>query len=171
MPAFRRVGPKRGRSPRVRRNHFPFVHRNWLYGSISARAEEPFESLDSPREYKVDLRACGGTPSGKRAVLRAAGRSPRVRRNHEVLEPGWREEGSISARAEEPSCRRRAWRSRGVDLRACGGTSKTRIAPASISGRSPRVRRNRPLAQSACAYSGSISARAEEPSSLCSCQS
>ena len=134
--------PPQGRSPRVRRNRKDGTMTNTAKGSISARAEEPARWRRSLRRVRVDLRACGGTPPAARSVSHAAGRSPRVRRNHSLNHSSDRDRGSISARAEEPCAINRARSHSRVDLRACGGTSCVQYGTVLPSGRSPRVRRN-----------------------------
>ena len=138
------VTPSReGRSPRVRRNPRRDGQITRRYGSISARAEEPVLQMQCSFVFWVDLRACGGTPADMAALPNAEGRSPRVRRNLEARRAAGLVRGSISARAEEPAWQRPTGEGSRVDLRACGGTCTRSAAASFISGRSPRVRRNR----------------------------
>ncbi len=152
-----------GRSPRVRRNRARCVAPALLGGSISARAEEPCGYTPTLNLQWVDLRACGGTTTRRSSLPRPRGRSPRVRRNRVLMSSAMLLIGSISARAEEPRQSRvpGAWAR--VDLRACGGTTSAADQDASITGRSPRVRRNLLASRAHGFERGSISARAEEP--------
>src|SRR5690606_12862743 len=94
---------------------------------------------------------------------RRSGRSPRVRRNRGEYVGYGQGDGSISARAEEPSFGAIRSARFTVDLRACGGTSKGQSRDGEPEGRSPRVRRNLAGVGGGRDGAGSISARAEEP--------
>src|SRR5690606_32889347 len=111
----------------------------------------------------VDLRACGGTTRRTYWDEPWPGRSPRVRRNQQLLAQNIGVIGSISARAEEPDRVVFLQAGNRVDLRACGGTVAKLKDAERVPGRSPRVRRNPDAPRASNGARGSISARAEEP--------
>ena len=133
-----------GRSPRVRRNLVAPMRCVGAVGSISARAEEPLPALWTAFHSGVDLRACGGTQSGPPKVGLQRGRSPRERRNLEHVGDDLGNDGSISARAEEPLALKPL-----IYLYV----SKSQARPTGHGRRTNRT----------LALQGSISARAEEP--------
>ena len=91
------------------------------------------------------------------------GRSPRVRRSPALALGAHIDDGSISARAEEPRRCASALIAARVDLRACGGATAAGTWTFPAAGRSPRVRRSHHAMVFSGAPEGSISARAEEP--------
>ena len=135
----------RGRSPLARRSLSRLRASRASRGSISARAEEPSPGWCGRGRGRVDLRSRGGAVRPPPGAARRLGRSPLARRS--LLVPAHRgvENGSISARAEEPRARRGRGQKEGVDLRLRGG-AVSHVGIASKGG-------------------GSISARAEEPAS------
>src|SRR5262245_49195054 len=117
----------------------------------------------SPGAVAVDLRAGGGTGPVSIHQEHGTGRSPRGRRNRLGSYALGALIRSISARAEEPAIHGPSLRTRGVDLRAGGGTERAQRVYQRFKGRSPRGRRNHLLRLSHPGHEGSISARAEEP--------
>ena len=113
---------------------------------------------------RVYPRACGGTFRCRRALSMLSGLSPRVRGNlRGLLRLQW-SDGSIPARAGEPTRATVRWLRRRVYPRACGGTFQTRPAPGTPMGLSPRVRGNPRSSWTRPIGWGSIPARAGEPS-------
>ena len=152
-----------GLSPRVRGNPRLRNRARHLIGSIPACAGEP-EIIDSqsPRG-KVYPRVCGGTEARLGIPTASQGLSPRVRGNHGGPCCRGIVEGSIPARAGEPSVpHHRRLRVR-VYPRACGGTVRKLGNLYNVSGLSPRVRGNLHLGYLRRFLSGSIPARAGEP--------
>ena len=93
----------------------------------------------------------------------AMGLSPRVRGNHVIPHHFPADDGSIPARAGEPSrTRLDAWLTR-VYPRACGGTTSTSACMSPAGGLSPRVRGNRRRRLQHAVRERSIPARAGEP--------
>ena len=154
-----------------------------MRGSISAGAEEPRPEWPPPARRWVYLRGaeeppcrghpscltgiylrgCGGTHSTSAAPQTGQGLSPRVRRNRLERRLKLRDDGSISAGAEEPRETARRFVPAGVYLRGCGGTSFPRLVTVYVPGLSPRVRRNLNHLPVSKRLTGSISAGAEEP--------
>ena len=131
-----------GLSPRVRGNQVVEEPIGRVLGSIPARAGEPARPAGGPRRCWVYPRACGGT-GGVQAALRAGhGLSPRVRGNREVALLRPRLDGSIPARAGEPSRTGGSPSGSTVYPRACGGTTNGAMSWPCSSGLSPRVRGN-----------------------------
>ncbi len=176
-----------GLSPRVRGNLAAEANEWLARRSIPARAGEPLEARISSVADKVYPRACGGTRADFKCRCILAGLSPRVRGNrvwgNALVEiersiparAGNRRQtisrtsarGSIPARAGEPQRRLRLTCPPGVYPRACGGTYASEWAVEQEMGLSPRVRGNRRLSAAFYLKSGSIPARAGEPSSSC----
>ena len=152
-----------GLSPRVRGNHARRQWPNTGNGSIPARAGEPTPRPRDPTPTTVYPRACGGTPVGRGEDCRLAGLSPRVRGNLSDQRPQVVGNGSIPARAGEPSAILPASSGCAVYPRACGGTSRVDADVYSQVGLSPRVRGNRSARPGAHPGRGSIPARAGEP--------
>ena len=87
-------------------------------------------------------RVCGGTIAKKRAMVDAAGLSPRVRGNPVAVADEAHLEGSIPACAGEPTQHHALRRQRKVYPRVCGGTIIATKMSGSNLGLSPRVRGN-----------------------------
>ena len=121
-----------GRSPRVRGSPPIAPTRCGHGGSIPARAGEPHRWTHGTGVPRVDPRACGGAVPADWKLLKVVGRSPRVRgsraRSHGELVT----QGSIPARAGEPSKCCHPISPVRVDPRACGGAcrSSTQSRPA-----------------------------------------
>ena len=155
--------PWRGASPRERRNRSVATSRMHSTRRISARAEEPLSTWIGADAQRAHLRASGGTRARYSDSTGETGASPRERRNPDITARPTEHRGRISARAEEP---RRHWRvtSRfSAHLRASGGTAQMRSMTSSVSGASPRERRNPQTRRTRSSSRGRISARAEEP--------
>ena len=157
------MSPRSGLSPRVRGNQRVRNRGRHSRGSIPARAGEPFPAPRRTMPSPVYPRACGGTVPGSTPDDAFAGLSPRVRGNPSVRLRVSLTEGSIPARAGEPTQRRKppAWY--GVYPRACGGTTPTIPLGRIPAGLSPRVRGNPASIQREDQLLGSIPARAGEP--------
>ncbi|APH54927.1 Hypothetical protein GbCGDNIH9_1629 [Granulibacter bethesdensis] len=152
-----------GLSPRTRRNprsRMPLRSKN---RSISAHAEEPASHSARWLAWRVYLRARGGTRVVENMLEPSQGLSPRTRRNRPSDVFFARPRGSISAHAEEPRAARTAIATRGVYLRARGGTRLASLRYPSAKGLSPRTRRNPREARCLLMCLGPISAHAEEP--------
>ena len=131
--------------------------------SIPARAGEPsFPAVPGHRK-PVYPRACGGTSNRVIGQPPNGGLSPRVRGNHGPVGLLPAVDGSIPARAGEPTKARLGQMPARVYPRACGGTI-TNAPPATVtSGLSPRVRGNQCARLHRLRRYGSIPARAGEP--------
>ena len=138
-----RERPTRGLSPRVRGNPALGSRYPEQGGSIPARAGEPTCGPRSTRWNSVYPRACGGTTRCGVITVEALGLSPRVRGNLQGVADLFDGEGSIPARAGEPSRRCTKRQSERVYPRACGGTVAEVGPVAAQGGLSPRVRGNR----------------------------
>src|SRR5690606_18997667 len=111
-------------------------------GSIAARAAEP-DDYDAVQEAgEVYRRARGGTLKTALDTAKAAGLSPRARRNQSGRAPVGRASRSIAARAAEPGNRAGSPSGTPVYRRARGGTPDMQLPVAGIGGLSPRARRN-----------------------------
>ena len=111
-----------GLSPRVRGNHIEQWAVAGLTGSIPARAGEPEVLATQANLARVYPRACGGTGADPCKLGLPWGLSPRVRGNL-VAECGKGvEQGSIPARAGEPTDALFNDLAKEVYPRACGGT-------------------------------------------------
>ena len=108
-------------------------------------------------------RACGGTQGRRAGENRMHGLSPRVRGNPGSRCGRWGCDGSIPARAGEPTPRPRRLRRLRVYPRACGGTGYGQPTTVTVAGLSPRVRGNREDRGRRTLGRGSIPARAGEP--------
>ena len=153
-----------GRSPLARRSRGAAPRSPPASGSISARAEEPRASNIDGIFSRVDLRSRGGAPIGAAENPWAQGRSPLARRSLDDPGAPLLPRGSISARAEEPRPAPRSTRRRWVDLCSRGGASENPRLADYMMGRSPLARRSPGPKRRHRQPSGSISARAEEPS-------
>ena len=153
----------RGLSPRVRGNPLLSINSTIGGGSIPARAGEPSSPRPKPPAPSVYPRACGGTRLYAKGASPWQGLSPRVRGNRKTTDILSVTQGSIPARAGEPSGRTPRTGGRGVYPRACGGTSKGRRGPRAYYGLSPRVRGNPLPPFSMLVLVRSIPARAGEP--------
>ena len=99
----RRAGGPDGLSPRVRGNLIRVGPAMAVYGSIPARAGEPWPGYGLEADHGVYPRACGGTVAFSDETAAQTGLSPRVRGNRSRAGQGDRAGGSIPARAGEPS--------------------------------------------------------------------
>ena len=108
-------------------------------------------------------RACGGTNNAPSSDGLRNGLSPRVRGNPHSGEVTVDAQGSIPARAGEPSQSSRTDEQVRVYPRACGGTDIIGAEVNDVEGLSPRVRGNRGAAICAARRERSIPARAGEP--------
>ena len=152
-----------GLSPLARRNRQQPAVMPSAQGSISARAEEPSSAFQECVIAGVYLRSRGGTAYPVPGEAQLAGLSPLARRNHYNTDQDAWLQGSISARAEEPSPQRLKRESKRVYLRSRGGTSFISSTSVSIRGLSPLARRNLAFPFRHGVRQRSISARAEEP--------
>ena len=152
-----------GLSPRVRGNRQVGLPCSTPPGSIPARAGEPDQRLPSGSAHLVYPRACGGTLLPLQKGRARGGLSPRVRGNHRSKRRRNRNEGSIPARAGEPSPYGGSITTAPVYPRACGGTRPQPCFRGKLVGLSPRVRGNRRLFPGRLDPSRSIPARAGEP--------
>ena len=155
----------RGLSPRVRGNRPSRSPCCTTAGSIPARAGEPSVPITLLHDGGVYPRACGGTGHSLDLNAAAKGLSPRVRGNPPAYCRGDPVQGSIPARAGEPTRPIGKRRAIGVYPRACGGTGRGCHPCRSCQGLSPRVRGNRHEVLVRATDSGSIPARAGEPPS------
>ena len=157
------MAPVCGLSPRVRGN--PTHCTNWPMSarSIPARAGEPGHLRRRWLPVPVYPRACGGTFVRDFVTSGIEGLSPRVRGNlaPRILE--CTDDGSIPARAGEPTQHRSGPPDRWVYPRACGGTVNGTFGNIIGLGLSPRVRGNPRVGLVQRGYAGSIPARAGEP--------
>ena len=153
-----------GASPRVRGNRLRLRPRLVQGRCIPARAGEPGASQHEDDQSSVHPRACGGTPRSRRAPLRRAGASPRVRGNPGVVTALVDGGGCIPARAGEPTYRRSHCPASRVHPRACGGTAVQLGLLLLASGASPRVRGNLGASPPTSRALRCIPARAGEPS-------
>ena len=154
-----------GLSPRVRGNRGAFGAVASGSGSIPARAGEPHSRWRMPTFPKVYPRACGGTAAGVFWRCHGPGLSPRVRGNPAACGLRSGSNGSIPARAGEPTGILKENPRRSVYPRACGGTETDDGKFYVLSGLSPRVRGNRYRQRLAPCQPRSIPARAGEPMS------
>ena len=155
--------PSTGLSPRVRGNPHRDRGQEARQGSIPARAGEPRRSGAGLGSIWVYPRACGGTAGCGRRTYHSSGLSPRVRGNQLHRQRRALYQGSIPARAGEPSSRRCSRRCGRVYPRACGGTRFDLTTHSWRMGLSPRVRGNRDSQGDRRGRLGSIPARAGEP--------
>ena len=132
-------------------------------GSIPARAGEPLAVRAAWLQQRVYPRACGGTFFDIDEDGLEKGLSPRVRGNQDFVAALGCLQGSIPARAGEPSLRRSFGLRTTVYPRACGGTSPLPAFDLPDEGLSPRVRGNLDLGPAAQSGDRSIPARAGEP--------
>ena len=144
-PKTTRRRPCRGLSPPVRGNHID--HRGRLRG----------------RRHRVYPRPCGGTTSTIRQIVAPSGLSPPVRGNPWECHATPSLQGSIPARAGEPSPPPSASPGPSVYPRPCGGTPKGARACPYLRGLSPPVRGNHLPSGLISARGRSIPARAGEP--------
>ena len=114
-----------GLSPRVRGNRDLSAPVSAHSGSIPARAGEPNPAAPALRLHPVYPRACGGTLNTRLSPSGSHGLSPRVRGNRRQRRELRPADGSIPARAGEPSANVFGQVPFWVYPRACGGTSPT----------------------------------------------
>ncbi len=152
-----------GLSPRVRGNLGGRCAGLLAWGSIPARAGEPSAIAASRIAFAVYPRACGGTTSYRVIAEPPLGLSPRVRGNHAVARRRIASDGSIPARAGEPTTPTLSDPTQPVYPRACGGTVGMVVGPGGEVGLSPRVRGNPVERQRLQVIGRSIPARAGEP--------
>ena len=119
--------PGRGLSPRVRGNPRQDFSAAFRKRSIPARAGEPRPPDPATGRNWVYPRACGGTLVKPLDLLGYQGLSPRVRGNRLPAPVGRLDDGSIPARAGEPSSSYRLLSFGPVYPRACGGTGFQRF--------------------------------------------
>ena len=131
--------------------------------SIPARAGEPCLALSEMLSRTVYPRACGGTPREIWPGSNQRGLSPRVRGNRGFGLGDRTSCGSIPARAGEPPNTATRPRRDRVYPRACGGTARQGLGSGGPGGLSPRVRGNRRAPATGDGCTGSIPARAGEP--------
>ena len=155
--------PVPGLSPRVRGNQAQGKPSQVHVRSIPARAGELIPAGGARQRLRVYPRACGGTVAGDTAMQPADGLSPRVRGNRKRHRSDHEVNGSIPARAGEPSRPLEYDVLDGVYPRACGGTLGCRSSRANTEGLSPRVRGNLQVVIQPIEPGGSIPARAGEP--------
>ena len=134
---------------------------------FGGRGENVGFSLRSAATLRAYPRAGGGTPNFKHVLPRRWGLSPRVRGNLVNPRSESIREGSIPARAGEPTTAARRWASGTVYPRACGGTFSTSASLLSMRGLSPRVRGNPSPTVTEADMMGPIPARAGEPCAYC----
>ena len=94
--------PNLGLSPLARRNLVACAFGFTTTGTISARAEEPFHCFRGQIGGRDYLRSRGGTSRRRFRLSSSLGLSPLARRNPVFQLVGAVDEGTISARAEEP---------------------------------------------------------------------
>ena len=134
-------------------------------GSIPARAGEPRRRPPNRPTFKVYPHRHGGIFEEKNALFVKKGLSPHARGNlHAGLGPA-RVDGSIPARAGEPSTASSSKASTWVYPRPCGGTTKTFSAVATPAGLSPCKRGNHPVVLQEGSDHGSIPTHVGEPRS------
>ena len=109
---------------------------------------------------------CGGTLRSEYIAKLAAGLSPRVRGNRQLVPVRPVADGSIPACAGEPRSYRAPRRTSGVYPRVCGGTHQTGSFNTPQKGLSPRVRGNLDVGAVVALVAGSIPACAGEPAGL-----
>ena len=131
--------------------------------SIPARAGEPATRRTPGLPTRVYPRACGGTGHRLQRVGPPTGLSPRVRGNPVRGGDAPSIQGSIPARAGEPSTLPSLTMYSEVYPRACGGTMITRWVGTLYKGLSPRVRGNQRQPAGGHHPGRSIPARAGEP--------
>ena len=152
-----------GPSPRVRGIHRGRGEKRRRDGSIPARAGNPRRSADTPRPRRVHPRACGESPTTARRLDARRGPSPRVRGIPPPVVAPRDVDGSIPARAGNPTCARQRYRRRAVHPRACGESQAEAVARQARRGPSPRVRGIHLAAARRPDDRGSIPARAGNP--------
>ena len=160
------LGNVTGLSPRVRGNPIDRRYAAGRNGSIPARAGEPIRRTILRMTRRVYPRACGGTKTAQTGRASGKGLSPRVRGNHAVGDFRLLCRGSIPARAGEPSVSLTGIYAPRVYPRACGGTASVSWWTSGTTGLSPRVRGNQLHRLGDGRLSGSIPARAGEPSNV-----
>ena len=154
----------RGLSPRGRGNHLLDAARQPLRGTIPARAGEPGTKATSGCLGGDYPRAGGGTISEESTVSPNMGLSPRGRGNRRQPQEKRRVVGTIPARAGEPSRPVHASSGSRDYPRAGGGTQSSNGKARSTAGLSPRGRGNRDGRDHRDRETGTIPARAGEPS-------
>jgi len=97
------IQPQRGPSPRVRGSRFEACASILPFRSIPARAGEPRRGADNVAGPGVHPRACGGAEDSAVDVGGDAGPSPRVRGSQLAQVGELAADGSIPARAGEPT--------------------------------------------------------------------
>ena len=135
------------------------------YGSIPARAGEPRRSVTEKPLSRVYPRTGGGTWSVPSPSLAAWGLSPHGRGNQVRAVEVRAVEGSIPARAGEPTRPRRSSAITGVYPRTGGGTGGQAAPEKGSWGLSPHGRGNHGRKAQDLDPPGSIPARAGEPRS------
>ena len=152
-----------GPSPRVRGIRQPGDAPPRRPGSIPARAGNPAAVRAPARASGVHPRACGESLLASPFDAPLTGPSPRVRGIPPADRDHAREAGSIPARAGNPRPAGERRRRRGVHPRACGESICEVDLLRTDPGPSPRVRGIRCARRTAARLSGSIPARAGNP--------
>ena len=155
-----------GLSPRERGNRVTNVSGTLYVGSIPARAGEPAMGTAFPWRMWVYPRASGGTAAFDGWQRVDEGLSPRERGNPAGVYLPNVPNGSIPARAGEPSPTRTSRELSSVYPRASGGTTFTATLTVTHTGLSPRERGNRGSVHRIPLKLGSIPARAGEPGAV-----
>ena len=149
---------KQGRSPRVR-GRLILKTGGWrIPGSIPACAGKTPGLLEMAERGQVDPRVCGEDRIMLDAILRAAGRSPRVRGRRYAVAIFAMSSRSIPACAGKTRRALSIVRRIKVDPRVCGEDKFTRSFTRTFTGRSPRVRGRPDPAGHALGRHGSIPA-------------
>ena len=162
--------PPLGLSPHERGNPEPLPCGYRSTGTIPARAGEPSRLGAMSRKPWDYPRTSGGTTCDTGAPGSLGGLSPHERGNPLPAALPLREPGTIPARAGEPRRPRgRGWR-RWDYPRTSGGTVGAAAGGANAQGLSPHERGNRRIRRRARSGSGTIPARAGEPSTWTRCR-
>ncbi len=152
-----------GLSPHVRGSRDQLPDQSARNGSIPARAGEPFARRKARSERRVYPRTCGGALSDFTISGLSTGLSPHVRGSPRREGRRGRDQGSIPARAGEPTSRRSIHLVLRVYPRTCGGASVCAAPPGLPLGLSPHVRGSLWRYRQPRLIGGSIPARAGEP--------
>ena len=152
-----------GLSPLARGNPTNVLLRECRKGSIPARAGEPRSRARFPGARWVYPRSRGGTSDLHRRQGRELGLSPLARGNPVNVQRDVRGDGSIPARAGEPTPDSASKKPPWVYPRSRGGTAQAREARVPFFGLSPLARGNRVCRAVPIDGAGSIPARAGEP--------
>ncbi len=155
--------PCRGLSPLARGNRRVSADFWAFTGSIPARAGEPAVEDVGLLFGRVYPRSRGGTHAAMAWSACSRGLSPLARGNHSGVKGRQREQGSIPARAGEPSRQSMRLPTGRVYPRSRGGTFAQELAEGLLVGLSPLARGNPQQSPGSPPAWGSIPARAGEP--------